>query len=331
MDVSFHPVDVALFHERLIPFVRGQGAIDDLVAEAVRVTLVTQRANAWGLAVLALWNRESERRYQEKSARRSSAALKPARVPKKFDADLHVWGRPFFITVDDPVDVSEAVDRYLTADYPGGVDALAREMLRYLGPDLEKHVKPRRRDLAPPDAEGVGQALRGTMELFRQAYRNLPRGEPVLDPDGEHHEPDELLAHSFPLSALAFAARIRPGWMAQGYVWPSYLFEQAGFNPWRHFQKAKPLFGPLLKEVPGLGRGLERTLICNYMVGGYVPAKKVPAFRRAVQKKRQALGAPTDCDSDVGKILEAAYDAERRGLAFLEAAEVYSGIMGILN
>ena len=56
-----------------------------------------------------------------------------------------------------------------------------------------------------------------------------------------------------------------------------------------------------------------------------------PSFRRAVAKHRQALGDPTGCDSDVAKILEAALDAERRGLAFIEAAEVYSGILGMLN
>ena len=74
-DTSYHAVDLPLIQTRLLPYVSGQGSIDDLVEQALLLSKVRFRANAWGLGSKDF----------------------PAREPF-----LHVWGRPFFIVGDDP-------------------------------------------------------------------------------------------------------------------------------------------------------------------------------------------------------------------------------------
>src|SRR4051812_109279 len=115
-DVSYHPVDVDLIRSRVVTYIRGQRDINDLVADAVRLAKVRFRANAWGLG---LWHLHKETR---------EAASPAVRVPDSFDSDLHIWGRPFFITGATPEEVSEGIDRY-TAATAETVDDVAREML----------------------------------------------------------------------------------------------------------------------------------------------------------------------------------------------------------
>jgi hypothetical protein len=53
-DVSFHPLDVDLLESRILPFIRGELEIDDLVDRAARIARIRFRANAWGLGLLKL-------------------------------------------------------------------------------------------------------------------------------------------------------------------------------------------------------------------------------------------------------------------------------------
>ena len=90
-DTSHHPIDVELITQRIVPYILGLGVIDDLVADAIRVSKVRHRANAWGLA--------AHRHF--------------AQSDQPFDSDLYVWGRPFFVTVEGTPEIAEAIDRYL--------------------------------------------------------------------------------------------------------------------------------------------------------------------------------------------------------------------------
>jgi hypothetical protein len=53
-DISSHPMDVSLIQTRILPYLRGQGNLDDLITEAVRLAKVRFRANAWGLGLVQL-------------------------------------------------------------------------------------------------------------------------------------------------------------------------------------------------------------------------------------------------------------------------------------
>src|SRR3954468_6169837 len=179
-DISYHPVDLAFFHERVIPFVRGERTLDDLQPAALRIAKVRFRANAWGLGVLKL---------EEGAA-------------GAFDSDLHVWGRPFFITSASPEEVSDAIDRYLAAD-EAQVDGIAADMLRHLDPGLPGRVSPDPEGELPDDAALVHD-LFWKLELFRSAYAALKSGQKTVVHKGEKMDASGLFATDFPLAALSF-------------------------------------------------------------------------------------------------------------------------------
>jgi hypothetical protein len=324
-DVSFHPVDVAFIHERVFPYIRGERSIDDLVAQAVRIARVRFRANAWGLGVLAC-----EQAQRASSRSRKGQEKPPAlavKVPKTFKSHLHVWGRPFFITQDRPADISAAIDQYLAAA-PEQVDELARRMLRHLDPDLVEAVIPDEGGVLPEE-ERLAEGIQQEIALFRECYQARKTHQQVTIPSGETASPRELFAYNFPLAVLDFAAHFRPGWMARGRVWPSYLLSEANLYVEGIFETPAALFRPILEEIPEIADHLEPTITQNYMIGGYVPADKVPALRRLFEENQDHF--PDECRLDVQKILEAVRDAELRRLAFAEATEIYSGIEGIMN
>ncbi len=334
-DVSAHPVDVLLVQTRLLPYLRGEGSIDDLVADGVRLTKVRFRANAWGLGLLAALGPADGGKPKGKKGKRPADVAPAPAPPAGFDADLHVWGRPFFVT-GPPESVGPAIDRYLAAT-PGDVDAIARDQLDFLDPGLKDRVTPDADGFLPEDAV-IAAGLRQELDLLRAAYPNLANGQAVTTPDGESTDPEDVFLFNMPLAVVTFAAQFTPGWMARGYVWPTAFVDEAGLDADGLVEPAGGLFEPLLHVIGGWQEAFEPTITQNYTVGGYVRPANVPAFRAWWAAHRDPLVQPfaADGNGDLGagayqKILEAVRDAERRGMGFLEAAEVYSGFMGVMN
>lgn len=313
-DTSHHPVDPTAFHQ-IMAFVAGTGSIDDLVENALRVGRNRFRANAWGLAIMRLPDEK-----------------KPAR----FEPRLHVWGRPFFITVDGTAAIAAMIDRYLAAPDEAAVDAIVRENLDALDPSLSGHLSPTT-DGTLPEPAVLRQSLRANLELLRRAASAAEHNGLVALPSGEDTDAAELLAREALFQALQLAADARPGWMDRGYVWPTSLLREAKIASDALFESPLPLLGPLAARKL---RWFAPTDISeNYMAGGYVRAENVPKLRALLEANEAALGA---CFSDaqgalpevqlsVRKLLEAVRDAEHRGLGFLQATEVYSGFSGIMN
>jgi hypothetical protein len=395
-DVSFHPVDLQLIHERLVPYIMGLGSIDDLVERAVRIARIRHRANAWGLGALKLTEdpdddqdfdplaqrlldedelsdglddldeealalagdmaaeslRDPDAPYTEElegsgiilspsfaDGHRESSARTNGQSDRQplVDSDLHVWGRPFFVTAQEPLAVSQVIDRYLDANLETA-DLIAKAELGRLDPELASLVTLEPEADAPSDEE-LAQGIRWKLDLLRRCYRARRAGQrSVTLPDGEEADPSELLGREVPLALLEFAANFRPGWMARGIVWPSVLLHEAELDDAGCFEPPGALVEPLARELGGMSFFLEPTITENYMVGGYVPPKKVPLLRAQLEKHRARVlacsrdaGWELECKSALRKILEALADAERRGLGFAEATEVYSGIQGIMN
>src|SRR5262245_40488968 len=113
-DTSHHPVDEVLVRERILPWLAGRGAIEDLEREAIRIERVRHRAKAWALGAL--------------------------KIDGALDSQLHVWGRPFLVVGDDPAAVSAAIDEYLAAT-PASVDAIATRHLASIDASLPGRVK----------------------------------------------------------------------------------------------------------------------------------------------------------------------------------------------
>jgi len=228
---------------------------------------------------------------------------------------------------DRPADVEPARLALLDALYP-----LAAHL-----PEL----KPREQELA--DAVQTRHRLAKILEAYREgwAQRDTEReiesevlDEPVLAAD---------LARQAPYILLNLAAQVLPGWMGRGTVWPTHLFEKIGVPVGHVFETPTALFEPLVRAFPAIEDGFRTTIIENYSLGGYVRPQNVPVLRALLEKHARELilawtepedAANADLEelsTDYRKILEPVVLAERNGYGFIEAAEIYSGFLGVMN
>ena len=299
-DISYHAVDVTFIQQRLLSYVMGQGDIDQLVETAARVAATRFRANAWGLGTLqACRPPRDTQRSRKKPGLFSRLFGKPTAEPEtpvpsplcEFEADLYVWGRPFFITNQDADDVSRAIDLYLDAT-PDTVDPIALEMLRTLAPTLVDTVEPDMTGTAP-SSEDVKEDICNQLNQLRAAYAALGTGRKVPSPDGQEVAPEGFLAQFVPLTILSIASQFRPGWMARGCVWPTEMLSKAGLDYREFFEPAHAIFQPLTERVPDVTRFLEPTITSNYTLGGFVPADRVEPLQQFLRDNRERILAPT--------------------------------------
>jgi hypothetical protein len=205
-----------------------------------------------------------------------------------------------------------------------------------LRPGLAEIVHPEDEG-ALPSADQFRNAETSRIVLFAESLKAHRTSRQIRLPNGESVNPRDLFASDFALSAVSFAASRRPGWMGRGYVWPTMLLKEAGLRN-DMFESAENLFAPLVKAEPGLELKFTRTIEENYSVGGYVPPNSVKETLRFFEANVDKLVAPAKKDGweydarlAVQKIIEALSDASSRGCAFLEASEVYSGPLGVMN
>jgi hypothetical protein len=269
---------------------------------------------------------EEERKDPKTSSRKKATPL----MPDWFDSDLHVTGRPFFITAETPEEVSDLIDRYCAADSEEAVDALVLEQMRRLNPELPKHIKPKHKRL--PSDEEIARRLLANLDESRKLFELAKRGESFVNEDGIERDAKYDFAYTFPLTAVAFAAVLRPGWRSGGRVWPTYLLNESGLWAEDYFEKPLPLFRPLLGTNPMLEKALKPSIVLNYELGGYVRPNRVRALRKFLREEADLIVAELEYGTgDLRKIDEALYDATRRKLGFIEAAEIFGGIMDITD
>ena len=155
LDTSAHPVDVALFRDRLVPFVKEGKPIDDVIARAARMAVLAARAADWRFAAqrFSMDLRKAQEdvvpkvteRYtvpgrnttffERLLGRKAPEVVKEYERPEfvpglaGYDSDLAAWGRPFFMPMGDVARVVELYERYLAAEDQTAIDALGRAMV----------------------------------------------------------------------------------------------------------------------------------------------------------------------------------------------------------
>ena len=282
-----------------------------------------------------------------------------------FDSDLSVWGRPFFIVAETTDEALEGLNTYLTLPdaAPETVDAVAQRMIAKLdarrdrppqGFDtsvlqvlfdsypLAERVTPQQEG-EPPDEEKTANSLRRQFDHARTVFANR-HTDAVVEVDGGETVPAAELAPTLAHQVVNLAAQTLPGWMGRGRVWPTALFEKIGVRVSGIFERPVSLFEDLLRDVPDIDRNLHYTIVENYCLGGYVPPPKMQAFvdlltrhrRELILAWHEGLEDTADIDrlagtADFIKIVEPAAYALRQGYGFIEAAEIYSGILGWMN
>jgi hypothetical protein len=359
-DISNHAVDTRLMTERLIPALLRQASIGDLLDRASNLAVVAAQANRWGLRVTQLcddlWAKQDDAGIEE-----------TLRLPG-FHSDLSVWGRPFFIVADTVDESLAAFASYMECSHEdlAAVDRIAASMLAKL--DAQRSLLPRDKHAAAaaivdtfyplahhlpepknqetPNLASTRAYLEAVLTTYQDgwAQRNTDRiiESKVLDEPAAAAD----LARSAPYTLLNLASQVLPGWMGRGYVWPTQLFEKIGVPVSHLFETPTALFEPLVRAFPAIEESFGTTIVYNYSLGGYVRPENVPALRALLQKHERelilawmepaqvaAMGPDeiSEISADYQKILEPVVLAERNGYGFIEAAEIYSGFMGVMN
>jgi len=418
LDYSSHPVDPELFRSRLVPYAMGQGDISDLLDRAVDLAEVLHRASTWALATTRLSSamREAQEavapivthryltpRKQNLLGRllgRASPMVEesyqtPAYSPgiPGFDSDLHVWGRPFFITSQTPSEALAAYQSFLdgAGQPPSKIDALCAVMLA----DLDARRSQPLQELDTAVAEAIGKAppylsavevdpelsaydrvrarkhgvaqwnaIRAIwdrraatapfdLELLEQEAR-VAAGLPPQEEDSgwiEVSDPNvkrsslitaaDALA-GLPFRIMQFAAELQPSWMGKGRAHASSIFLHLNINTDDLFEKPAPLFDRMIAAARATGRDFHRGLVDNFSLGAYVPPEKVPRLVELLETNGHRLirawvtdeSNPFQMESGLTghlKNLEPAKYAASKGWGYLEAAEIYSGFLGITN
>ena len=324
----------------MFPFVLGECNDEAPLEDAAKTVSKRFRANAWGLGALQL---DLDRSAQERE--RTEAGLlkrvlqrferKEVTIPFDFESDLYLWGRPFFITHQNPSAVSASIDRYMDAPIEE-IDTIVQEMLAQRWPSFAGQIQPDLKNGTPSDDECSREA-RWKIQLFREACEAIRTGKTVRPPNGQETDPKELFLSDFQLAVLEFASISRPGWMARGHVWPTALLKHAGLT-FDQFEPSDFPFREITRQLSGVQIRSDREISENYMLGAYLPPEKVPQFHEFLVSNTDRIIAPAekdgwayDCRLALKKISEALSDAETRGIGFIEATEVYSAPYGKLN
>lgn len=284
-----------------------------------------------------------------------------------FDSDMSVWGRPFFIVADTVDESLDAFERYLAcaSSDPSAVDDLARTMIGRLdgqrgraAPDLEPAVRAVLDTVYPlgdhlsgagdagfssVDIPATRQRLTGLFALYRRAWQLKDTDEVLEDDALDEAGPASEIALSIPYGLINLSAQVLPGWMGRGQVWPTALFDRIGVRVSQLFEQPTALFEPLVRALPALEERFAGTIVENYSLGGYVRPENVAALAALLQRHERDLilawsesAEVTDEEvdemaADYRKIIEPVTLAQRKGYGFLEAAEVYSGFLGVMN
>ncbi|MFB7724837.1 hypothetical protein [Nocardia sp. NPDC056100] len=301
---------------RVLPYIAGYGDdrdLDDLIRFGVEQAKVRFRANAWGLGAMQAIGHDSG-----------------------FDAQLYVWGRPYFVTAQSPEDVAETVLQYNRCT-PDQVDQLAMHQLSILDSRLPGRVRPDTEGRLPAD-QHLAEGISGKVVLLRNAVRALRAGQPFTKPNGEQSHPGEVLTGNLQFVLVEFLANILPGWIQRGKAWPTLLEREAELTGYSGLVDNSALLGLLRTEFPALEWEANYTIPTNYEIGGFVSPPAVQLTRHWLARNADELLELGEDDDDrdfyrvaMRKTDEALALAARIGGAFVEAAEVYIPMEGSMN
>jgi len=339
--VSFHPIDLEFFEAIIEPLACGEKTNPEKFLE----TALSARAIAWEawryklalqdcLEMLqppppptegSLWTKVKNRLESLDFEPDPIAAL----VGEKIEPDLHLHGRPFFITEGSADNVASLVDEYLAATAPSEAPSLASDQLTRLDPRLTGKVAPVHPEQLSPDMAYRREllvGLKGIYDLAAAAKEDGSWGAP-----GERRVPAaELLPSELPFRALMLHSRAVPFWIGRDVDGLETICRAAGIDPpsclspaWRPFSRTCEAF-PALHESLGYELKLKRD------IGAFVLPEDIPKLleflndegARIIQAAARMGEGPT-CSTLLRKIRECARYAERHGMGYMEACGIH--------
>jgi len=338
--VSFHPIDLEFFDSIIEPLAAGEKTNPEKFLESA----LSARAVAWEawryklaledyLELLQPTPPPTEGSLWTKvRSRLESLDFKPDPIAKlvgeKIELDLHLHGRPYFITEGSADSVASFVDEYREAGSPTEAPSLVRAQLARLDPRLPGSVEPIDAEELSPDMAYRRELLVWLENIYDIAAAAREDGD--WGTGGERRGPAvELLPTELPYRAVWLHSRARPFWIGRDVDGLETICRAAEIEPpsclspaWRPFMRTCEAF-PALHEA--LGYELKRS--CD--IGSFVSPEDLPKLlsflneegARIIQAAARHGEGPT-CATLLRKIRECARYAERHGMGYLEACGI---------
>ncbi len=338
--LSFHGVDLAFFDETVASLVAGRKVNPDaFVVEALRVRQSAWHARRYVRALESVLASGGPPQaapdaglLQKIKSRLELFDYRPdeltRRVARVVDPDLHLRGRPFLVGESAAPKVAEVVDRYRAAASPRAADALAKEQLARLDPELAKEIEPEDGPSLSADLLYRSDLLAEMSSLhdLARAARDGATWDRGAGPPGPA---DEALPGELPWRAASLHARIAPFWIARDVDGLETICRASGVLSPEFLVPAWRLLAEACGSFPALRESLHLEVTGARDVGAFVAPQDVPRLvdfldqqgARIIQAaSRQGEGAA--CTTLLRKIKECATYAVRHQLGYLEASGV---------
>lgn len=340
--LSFHPLDMAFFDATIASLASGRKIDPEpFVAEATRVRKIhwkvrsTSRAIETVLAVAGpppppdgagLWG--NVKAYLEKFDWRPDDLTK--RVLQSIDPDLHLYGRPFLVAEASLAKVVETVDRYREAKTPAAAEAIAKEQLGHLDPELAQALEPEEGPDLSSDFLHRADLLAALARIHEIASA-ARAGKTFSDGKAEARPANEVLRDELPWRAVSLHARLVPFWTARDVDGLETVCRAARVLAPDMLVPAWRPFAMACEEFPDLKASLHQEVRGDRDVGAFVSPEDVPRLLEFLSAEGARIieaaareGEGQACTTLLRKIRECAAYAEKHGLGYLEASGILS-------
>lgn len=338
--ISFHAADVEFFDTVIDPLVAG-GKInpESFLSSALSLRSSSRQAEKYRIALELLLEQaapppppEDGTLWDRVRTRLERFDHKPSElvrlVARKIEPDLHLRGRPFFVTEGSADRVAALVDEYRKAPGASAVDSLVREQLVRLDPGLGKEVEPEDIGELSPDGSYRAELLRELKDLYEMAgagRQGLEWGRA-----GTGRGPArEMLERELPWRAVRLHAMGSPFWVGYDVDGLEGLAQAAGTPPPDFLVPPRRLFLAASEVCPELYDQLGVELKSPQSVGGFVAPGDVSDLleylgtygSRIIQVATRHGEGPV-VKTLLRKMRECASYAALRGAGYLEASGI---------
>lgn len=249
-------------------------------------------------------------------------------VVQKVEPDLHLLGRPYFVTETSPGNVAQLVKSFHAASSPGAVDNLAVEQLIRLDAGLAR--------VEPQDGEPLSTDAAYRTEVFREVQvlseisAAARKGVPWASPDGERKSAAEAVRLELPCIAVRVFARAAPFWIAREVDGLDTICRSAGVETPGFLASAARLFREAGEVAPAIAASLGRELGEPRDLAAFVSPEHVPDLLQFLATRGSMIiraaarhGEGPAAAVLLKKIRECAVYAERHGFGYLEACGIF--------
>ena len=242
--------------------------------------------------------------------------------------DLHIHGRPFFITETSAEKVAGAVDAYCESRDWASVDRLACAQLAKLDLKLPGLLQPVDATALSPDLL-YRKDLLGLLTALHDLCCAAREGR-EWDRVGEEHRPAiEVLCEELPWRCLSLHARAVPFWIARDGEGLETLCREAGLESPDALVPARRLFAEAIGEFPSLQETFRLEIDGPRRLGAFAAPPDIPQlldFLNACGARLIAAAAQRGEGPArtllLRKIKECATYAAKHGWGYLESSRL---------